>query len=103
MSTKGKTFFLRKKVFPLDPLSKKAALRRPPLGGRGGRLGQLGQPRPAPFRRALRAPEQETPCGFLGGERERGYSFSLKEYPLSQRKNVLPLLYENLTKARIRV
>ena len=86
MSTRGKTFFLRKKVFPLDPLSKKAALRRPPLGGRGGWLGGGSDSRTplrsgAPFARRNRKPH----AAFFGGARG-GLSFPRKKGPLAKKE-----------------
>ena len=59
--------------FPPGPPSKKAALRRPPLGGRGGRRGFAASPcKAAPSRRALCA------AGF-GGECKGETFFQEKE------------------------
>ena len=69
------------------PPPKKAALRRPPLKGRGGRLGQLGQPRPlrsgAPFARRNRKPH----AAFFGGARG-GLSFPRKKGPLAKKEKI---------------
>ena len=69
---RGNLFFQEKEEVPPPSRRKPLFRARRPKGTAGA---NAFYPAP-PFRRALCAPEQENPCGFLGGERERGTSFS---------------------------